>query len=432
MLKKLYVKLRKSIWLTPTIYSLIAILLSTLVILLDTRTIGNIQNKLPQYLFTDIELAKIILSTIATAILAMITFTFSTMMIVLTMYSSQFSPRILPNFLTDHKATVVLGVFMGTFIYSIFSLFFMRETIEVDMVISAAVGIILVILCLAFFTFFIYHVTTSIQVENLIEKLYKEAIKNIDDYNDNFRQKHFSHISSWQKDETSNSLDVISSSNGYIQMIDYEKLLEEALDYNGVIKIRAKVGSFVTEGQCLATIYREKSFPNDEKGVRIRDKFTIGNDRSTIQDIEFSIEKLVDIALRAISPGINDPNTARECINAIGLVLGKISRCTGEMIAVEDKKDKIRLIMKGINFKEILYFTFYQIRHYGHEDISIILNSIDALIIAAHKSPQENKNIIWDFHRYIIDTEENTDFQEMDMVCLQKQINRLKEACCKE
>jgi len=148
----------------PTGYSFMGLAISIIVVLIDTSYIGNIREILPHYLFTDIDLSIHILSTIAASLLTMITFTFSTMMIVLTMYSSQFSPRVLPSFLTDRKSTTVLGVFMGSFIYSIFSLLFLRQGIGVGERISATVGLGLVILCLAFFTFFhipCYHLNSS-------------------------------------------------------------------------------------------------------------------------------------------------------------------------------------------------------------------------------------------------------------------------------
>ena len=113
----------------------------------------------------------------------------------------------------------------------------------------------------------------------------------------------------------------------------------------------------------------------------------------------------------------------------MGLVLGEISRYTGDKVLVKDDKDNNRLIMEGIDFKEVLYFTYYQLRHYGHEDISILLSNIEALITAAYKAPEENKKVIWDFHNYIIENEQQKDIKEMDKIHLERQIAKLKKVC---
>ena len=427
MLQKLYLKIKKSIWLVPAAYSLFAIALAVFILLLDTKILGNIQDDLPDFLFIANELAQEILATITVSLLTMTTFTFSTMMIVLTMYSSQFSPRILPNFMTDRRSTTVLGVFMGSFVYSLLSLFFMEQNVG-DNVISATIAIILVIVCLAFFTFFIYHVTTSIQVENLIEKLHGEAVMTIHGYKNNMEKHRFVHVSRDQVTEKSYPKEITAKENGYVQMINYKGLLKEAAE-NGLIHVPVKQGEFVSEGEILAIIYRNEGFSDEEDIDEIRDNFAIGSERSATQDIEYSIHKLMDIALRAVSPGINDPNTAKECIYVIGLLLGEISDCTGEKIVSKDDEENWLLVMEGIDFKKLLYFTFYQLRHYGKEDISILLSSIEALIIAAHSSPEGNRRILWEFHHYIIDEEEILKLKELDRTYLQRQIAKLKSVC---
>jgi uncharacterized membrane protein len=429
MVQKLVTKIRSSIWFTPTVYSLIAIVISIYVGLLDRRALGNIKDRIPHFMFTDFELAKQILSTIATALLTMITFTFSTMMIVLTMYSSQFSPRSLPNFLRDRKSTTVLGVFMGSFIYSIISLFFLTRDTEAEGMISAVIGIGLVFLCLAFFTFFIYHVTTSIQVESLIERLNKDALKTIDKNRDKFKKNIYYYIPDWQEKSKGYKLEVCSPNGGYIQMVDYEGLTKEAKKHKAVIRIISKIGKFVTDGEILAILYCNEPIDNGESYKTIRDKFTIENQRSTVQDIEFSIEKLVDIALRAISPGINDPNTAKESIYAIGMVLAEIGSNSKGKIGIKDGDGKLRVVMEGINFKELLYITFYQLRHYGSSDISIMLSNLEALTIAAQKASIENKNTIWGFHKYIVDKTEVMELKELDRIYLQNKIRSLKSTC---
>ena len=318
---------------------------------------------------------------------------------------------------------------MGSFVYAIISLFFMRHNIGDEGVISTAIGILLIVLCLGFFTFFIYHVTSSIKVENLIKKLYEEATTMIEDYKDNFDSNKFIHISNSEVNKPANPKEIIALQSGYIQVIDHKGLLEEAIKFNRLIQVTVKLGKFVIRGEKLANVYEGEGFLNKEDYEGIRGKFTIGDERTTLQDIVFSLEKLADIALRAISPGFNDPNTAKECINVIGLVIGDISRYTGDKILVRDGHDTPRLIMEGIGFKEVLYLTFYQLRHYGSEDISIVISNLEALTIAAYKAPIENRKVIWDFHKYIIENEEQKTIKEMDRLYLERVIYKLEKIC---
>jgi uncharacterized membrane protein len=427
MVSKLFLKLRKSFWLVPAAYCLFAIALAVFVLLLDTKILGNIQDDLPGFLFIANELAEEILGTITVSLLTMTTFTFSTMMIVLTLYSSQFSPRILHNFLTDRRSTTVLGVFMGSFIYALLSLFFMEQNVG-ENVISATIAIILVVICLGFFTFFIYYISTSIQVENLIGKLHREAFDTIRKYKSTFEEHRFIHISGSQFAQRGDPVKITAARNGYVQMIDYKGLIKKA-SKRGLIHVPLKQGEFVSEGEILALLYHHEGSLDEKEIDAVRTNFTIDKERTAAQDIEYSIHKLMDIALRAISPGINDPNTARECLYVIGLMLGEISGCTGERMVSRDGEGNWHLMMEGIDFNKLLYFTFYQVRHYGTNDISILLGMIEALIIAANSSPRENKKTIWEFHPYIIEEEEMMKLKELDRIQLQRQIAKLRSVC---
>ncbi|MGA9227664.1 MAG: DUF2254 family protein, partial [Mesobacillus sp.] len=169
MVRKIVLRIRESIWLLPGIYSIFAFLLALLVIYIDHNELA--EGIVPSFLMTSIDLAQTILGSISAALLTMTTITFSTIMVVLTTYSSQFSPRTLNNFVEDPVTMRVLGIFMGGFVYSTLSLLFMSESWYKNDVISATVGVFLAFICLAFFAYFIHNVATSIQVSKLIREI---------------------------------------------------------------------------------------------------------------------------------------------------------------------------------------------------------------------------------------------------------------------
>src|SRR5574342_638842 len=148
LVRKIVLRIRESIWLLPGIYSIFAFLLALLVIYIDHNELA--EGIVPSFLMTSIDLAQTILGSISAALLTMTTITFSTIMVVLTTYSSQFSPRTLNNFVEDPVTMRVLGIFMGGFVYSTLSLLFMSESWYENNVISATVGVLLAFICLAF------------------------------------------------------------------------------------------------------------------------------------------------------------------------------------------------------------------------------------------------------------------------------------------
>jgi len=111
--------------------------------------------------------------------------------------------------------------------------------------------------------------------------------------------------------------------------------------------------------------------------------------------------------------------------------LGEISRCSSEKIMISDQEGNPRVIMEGMDFKEILYFTFYQLRHYGQRDISIVQSNLDALIIAAYVSSKKNREIIWEFRKYVIEVYDSMGFNEMDQFWLDRKLEKLNNICNK-
>src|SRR6056297_1187916 len=152
--------IQNKIYFIPSIYAVSAAFLSLFVIIIDHYFNSVIMNYLPGYFFTSYDLAKTILSTLAGSLFAMITVSFSTIMVVLTMYSSQFSPRTMQDFLKNKVTLKVLGVFIGGFIYSILTLLFLNDNLQGAQeatIFSALIAVIVAIVCLAYFVYFIHH-----------------------------------------------------------------------------------------------------------------------------------------------------------------------------------------------------------------------------------------------------------------------------------
>lgn len=398
-IKELYVDNR--IWIQPIKFIVISFLISVLTILIDTRTIPG-HEYIPEVLLTSVDLAKEILSTLSGALLTMTTFTFSTIMIVLTTYSSDFTPRVVENFLTDDSTTKVLGVFVGGFFYCITSLFFMRNALTEYSILAATIAIIYSVVCIFYFISFVYSVSASIQVSKLVSRLYKESSEVIDRAM-NFRAKHEA-LDEKDRGIYKSKSDIYSQDNGYLEEVKFDDLMEHTKDMTCKVVIKERIGQFVSKNQIIATIYYNDSDISTSWYKSVTECFVLEEERSVYSDYNFSMQKIAEIALRAISPGINDPNTAIQCIRILGVLVGKLSESNGGeiCIAVDDSSSKI--IYKDMDLKKDIYYTFYQIVHYGKEDISVVLALFEALNIVVRKTNFKNINIVKEFSNYIFDS----------------------------
>lgn len=179
---KLLFAIRTSFWYIPSKYGVIAGLFAFLSIYIDAylMNIEIIYHIVPGILLSDIGLARTILSSISASLLTMTTITFSTILVVLTTFLSEYSPRTLQNFITDNSTQRVMGIFVGGFIYSILLLLFLRETEAGSRFIVPSFAVLFAIICLLVFIYFIHHVSRWMQVSNLIHSITMNLMEKIE------------------------------------------------------------------------------------------------------------------------------------------------------------------------------------------------------------------------------------------------------------
>lgn len=406
-----------SMWVTLTRHIFISFVLAFFAITIDTKSIAVLEY-IPDLFLTSIDLAKLILSTLSGALLTITTFTFSTIMVVLTMYSSNFSPRVVNNFLTDKITMKVLGVFVGGFIYCILALFFMKNTYSSYLVISATIAVAYSIFCIIYFVIFVYNVSSSIQATKLIADIYEEsrliisrtlasrqAYKNLDEYDlDAFKHK----------------LDVLSNKSGYLELIDFEELMMLLSEIDSILIIKLNIGDFISKNQSIATLYYNQDIKQEEIMIQLNNHFGTEDERIAYNDYRFSIQKIIDIALRAMSPGINDPNTSIHCINILGVILGELSEIEVRHTLIQDQSKKTKIIFEDFNFQEELYITFYQIINYGKKDISIVLAIFNALKTISRNSSAEKKQAISNLSDYVYESSIENFKNKIDIAMINK------------
>lgn len=424
-IRNLYEKFKKSIWLYPVFYSLFAVFLALGVILLDGKVYIDATPYIPVVFLTSTDLAKSVLSIVASSFITIMTFTFSTTMVVLTMYTSEFSPRVVENFLEEKSTMKAFGVFVSGFLYAIISLLFMREVIQDYQIIAGSIGVLYILVGIINFIVFIHKVGTYTQASNLIDRLYQQARKEMVFYKEEIKDLPV------VKNEVLENFDakilIKSPGSGFIQGVDYQGLFSLAKESNAKLFFTKVPGQFVTEEDVLVRIFydRHSNLPEDLP-ERIQGKISVGLRRTEFQDFGFTIQKLVEVALKALSPGVNDPNTAIFCIQDLGLLLRDMADLENGYVMLTEEGTKGILYREGYDLNLVLTDTFHQIIHYGREDLYVMLSVVKAHGHILEKATAHHKEVVLAHMDYVEAILSKGKYEEMDRKLFQREIQEIR------
>lgn len=349
-LKNLWQQLIGSYWFIPSACVLVGILLAPLLISIDEQFDRDAVKEISFAFTGDDEAARAIMTTIAGAVLGVAGTTFSITIAVLSMASSQFGPRLLRNFLTDTPNQFVLGAFIGTFSYSLLVL---KSIHKYDVglgvpQLAVTFAIVMAIICALLLVYFVQHMVHAIQASHVIKDASEDAIENIHYwYRDHCNIQH-------QRDASTDDIEaylnwpatpIYAPSFGYINQIYLQSLIELAQDYGGVIQIHSNLGEFVTDNNVMGYFYQRPQhhadnltrteaprlivLPRSPDGMfwqRFATCIHFERQLSHSSDIAYSLGQMTEIAVRALSPGINDPKTAVNCVKSLTLCISMMMR----------------------------------------------------------------------------------------------------------
>ena len=365
--------------------SVMAVLLSIGMIQLEGALAPKVLNRLTWVYAGGPEGARAVLSTIAGSMITVAGVTFSITIVALTLASQQFGPRLLRNFLRDLGNQVVLGTFVSTFLYCLLVLRTVRGSDDAEFVphVAVTVGVALAMVSLGVLIFFIHHVATSIQASRIIANVADDLEAGIDRIfpdtagEEGARAK-APDASAIRQDAGGGARLVTATTAGYVQAIDADRLVSVARKHDLVVRVMARPGSFVRTGGVLLTVTRT-SAPAQPHEKSLRDTFIIGNDRTGTQDVTFFVDQLVGLAVRALSPGINDPGTARLCIDRLEHALCHLA---GRHIPSGERYDdegRLRVVACPVTFPELVERSFDEIARYGRSSVSVTCRLLAAL-----------------------------------------------------
>src|SRR5579871_738332 len=354
------------------------------------QTTPEIASWVPRMLFpshSDPQLAQVILGGIAASIMTVVSIVFAILLMTLTLASMQFSPRIIVSFVRDRVVQWTLGVFLGTFCYCMAALPAARNVPHPFSPVATVTGaLVLALVCVAWLLFFIHHISQAISVNHIVDRIAGET----EDVIDQIMPHPRSSAADWHPHpETHNQgreTPLTVTTSGYVRFIDLPALLARAKSRRVRVRLTRRIGQFVPAGFpfFMVTNVREL-LPEDLEALRAA--IDIGPTRTLQQDAEFGVLQIVDIALRAISPAVNDPSTAINCIDQLSRILIRWVSRDPPKCYLSSPPHVVRLEVRWITTDELLDTAFEQIRHYSQSDVAVSLRLLRALTDIAGASP---------------------------------------------
>jgi uncharacterized membrane protein len=385
--------LRTTFWLVPTALLVVAILLFILTVEIDWAVYHK-HLSLPFWIVTGgADVGRQVLIAIAAAVITVVGVVFSITIVALTLASQQFGPRMMRNFIRDVGNQITLGVFVSTFVYSILTLVAITTDSHGTFVphLSITVSEALMLVDLAVLIYFIHHIAKSIQLQEVIAGIARDLARAIDAEfplsapNDGPTPEGVGKsLSELQELIESRGAPVAAGTSGYLQFVGYAQLVEIAAKTDSVMRLEHRPGHFVIAGQTLATVW-----PRGAAGqiaVALAKAHVSGPHRTLMQDPVFAVDQLVEIAIRALSPAVNDTFTALTCIDWLAAGLCRVSGRVLVEGVYRDSEQRIRLIESDPSYARMVNRAFDKVRQSSRGMPAIIIQMVDSLASIADET----------------------------------------------
>ncbi len=385
-LRQWWLSMRSSFWFVPALIVCGAVCLATGLVGIDATVDLPFVDRWPLIFGAGAAGSRGLLTAVASSMITVAGVVFSITIVALSLTSSQYTSRVLRNFMRSGTNQVVLGVFVGIFAYCLVVLRVIRGGDEGAFVPSLAVlvGLILAFVGIGFLIFFIHSISMSIQSSSIISNAAQETIAGVDrlfpkGVGDDVEEDSDGDLAVSLADQAWCA--VPARKTGYIQSVDGDSLLGFARKRGTIVRMERGIGEFVVEGTPLVSVAGPGELDEDTTD-EINAVYVISPHRTVEQDASFGIRHLVDIALKALSPGINDTTTAVMCVDYLTAILARLA---SRPIATACRFDQgeLRLIARGPSFASLVAEAFDQIRQNAAGNVAVLTRLPQALEIIA-------------------------------------------------
>jgi uncharacterized membrane protein len=335
----------------------------------------------------DPQVAQVILAGIAGSIMTVVSIVFAILLMTLTLASMQFSPRIIVSFSRDRVTQWTLGIFLGTFLYCMAALPAARSVPQPFAPVATVLGAMaLALVCVGLLLFFIHHISQAISVNHIVDRIAVETEAVIDEIMPwpHLLNHHVKDAEPLRPNPS--EVAVLSHDSGYVRFVDTRRLVALAKHYHVTIRVLRRVGHFVPAGIPLMMVSKGNRL-SPEGTAELLAAFDFGPTRTLQQDVEFGVLQIVDVALKAISPAVNDPTTAINCIDQLSRILIHFASREPPEDLLYDPPGIVRASIGWIHFERLLEAALEQIRMYAKTDVAVSLRLLRALGDIAASTP---------------------------------------------
>lgn len=384
---------RTSLWFLPSIMGIAALALTMAALALDDWLGHGPDETFPSLIYvSEPAQARELLATVLTSMITMASLVFSITMVVLTLAASQFGPRLIRNFMGRLQTQIVLGTFVMTIIYSLLLLASIgtSETGETKAYLSVTLAVGLAVICVALLVLYIHQLGSSIMSETLIEAVGWELDQGIRELRPLGKTTDPEVALPDDFDERAALCRVEAS--GFVQAIEFEGILDAARSADVLVGLFLRAGDYaIQNGRAFGIYPAERATP--ELARAIAKSITLGVHRTPVQDLEFSIRHLVEIAVRALSPGINDPYTAVSVIHRLSAVWTRLLDKAVPNGVFHDDDGRLRVVCPRPTYAALLNASFSQIRQNGADKPLILIHLLQAFKAISYCARTEEQRI---------------------------------------
>lgn len=387
-LRDLWTNLRSSFWFVPAVIVCAAVTLALTLIETDLMLAQSFTDRWPRLFGAGASGSRGVLSTIAGSMITVAGVIFSITIVALSWASSQYTSRVIRNFIGDRANQTVLGAFVGIFAYCLVVLRTIRGGDEGAFVpvLSVLVAVALAFVGIAFLIFFIQHIGSSIQAAQIIASVAKDTLKAVDHL--------FPESGGEPADEPEGAASLTQQRfrgaiparrTGYVQRVDVVALMAFARARQTTVRMECRIGEFVIEDTPLASVSEARDA--DPDAVRqINAAYTVDRQRIVDQDAAYGIRQLVDVALKGLSPGINDTTTAVMCVDYLTAILARLAHRQLETPG-RGEAGEVQVIVRRPTYADFVAEAFDQIRQNADGNVEVLRRLIHSLETLSRITP---------------------------------------------
>lgn len=382
-LKEQYVRARDSFWFLPAVLVVLAIALSSSAVFIDRRL--ELDWAGDSTLALGVDGSRGLLTVIGGSVLGVAATAFSITISVIATASSSYGPRLVRNFMADRGNQFVLGVFVSTFAYCVLVL---RSVTAEDSdagreafvpYVAVYLAILIAVVNIGCLVYFIHHIADSIQISTLVEAV-RDDLRRVAarEYpQDEQRWSPAAAPATRLEPADSRVAEVSAGSPGYLVAVDAQSLVSYASEHDLLIELIPMVGDHLLPAEPIARVRgsREADLPKSLASA-VRRRVSIDDARTPHQDIRFAVQQLSEMAVRALSPGTNDPFTAQNAIEELGVGLAAVASGTEPPEGIADDAGELRLVLRRPRPIELIDVVFDDLRAHGAAEMRVVRPSI--------------------------------------------------------